>query len=94
MKLRFTTRAANELESVLDYVASHSPGGARRVHMRIKSVFDMLVYYPKAGAQSTHPRLRRLTINPYPYLIYYEVAADEVVIHSVRHTARNPDEFG
>ncbi len=62
--------------------------------MRIKSVFDMLVYYPKAGAQSTHPRLRRLTINPYPYLIYYEVAADEVVIHSVRHTARNPDEFG
>ncbi|CCE10941.1 Plasmid stabilization system (fragment) [Bradyrhizobium sp. STM 3843] len=44
--------------------------------------------HPKAGAQSTHPRLRRPIVNPFPYLIFYEVAADEVIIHGVRHAAR------
>jgi len=34
-----------------------------------------------------------LVVNPYPYLIYYEFNADEVIIHSVRHVARNPDEL-
>ncbi|MGY3452759.1 type II toxin-antitoxin system RelE/ParE family toxin [Bradyrhizobium sp. USDA 4353] len=93
LKLRFTTRAARELEVVLDYIAAHSPSGARRVQTRIKSALDVLAYYPKAGAQSNHPRLRRLVVNPYPYLIYYEVSADEVIVHGVRHAARDPDEL-
>jgi toxin ParE1/3/4 len=93
LKLRFTTRAARELEGVLAYVAAHSPSGARRVHTRIKSALDMLADHPRAGAQSSHPRLRRLVVNPYPYLIYYEVSADEVIVHGVRHAARDPDEL-
>jgi toxin ParE1/3/4 len=27
---------------------------------------------------------------PYPYLIFYKVAEDEIIIHAIRHTARDP----
>lgn len=90
LRLRFTKRAARDLESVLDYIAAHSPSGGTSVQTRIKSVLDMLANYPRAGAQSTHPRLRRLIVNPYPYVIYYEVTTDEVIVHGVRHVARDP----
>jgi toxin ParE1/3/4 len=34
--------------------------------------------------------LRRMIVSPYPYLIFYEATADEIVIHGVRHAARRP----
>jgi hypothetical protein len=30
-----------------------------------------------------------MTTSPYPYLIFYEVVGDEVIIHAVRHGARD-----
>ncbi len=27
---------------------------------------------------------------PYPYLIFYEAADDEIIIHGIRHAARRP----
>jgi len=27
---------------------------------------------------------------PYPYLIFYEAAENEIIIHAVRHAARDP----
>jgi hypothetical protein len=32
-----------------------------------------------------------MTASPYPYLIFYEVAGTDVIIHAVRHAARNPN---
>ena len=31
-----------------------------------------------------------MTTAPYPYLIFYEATDAEVIIHAVRHAARNP----
>jgi toxin ParE1/3/4 len=92
LRLRYTPRAAQELADVLDYIAEHSPQGARHVQARIKAVVDLLMRHPKAGARTSHPRLRRLVVNPYPYLVFYEVTADEIIVHGVRHAARGPDE--
>lgn len=36
------------------------------------------------------PTIRRLTAAPYPCLIFYEVTAAEIIVHAVRHGARNP----
>jgi ParE toxin of type II toxin-antitoxin system, parDE len=44
------------------------------------------------GAVTDDPAIRRLTTTPYPYLIFYEAADDEVVIHAVRHGARDPSD--
>jgi plasmid stabilization system protein ParE len=33
--------------------------------------------------------IRRITTTPYPYLIFYEAADAEIIIHAVRHGARD-----
>jgi toxin ParE1/3/4 len=90
MKLRYTTRAAAELDEVLAFIDRESPQGSRRVKARILAVFDLLLRYPESGKLTNKSRLRRAIVHPYPYLIYYKVTATEVVIHGVRHSARRP----
>jgi toxin ParE1/3/4 len=31
-----------------------------------------------------------MTTTPYPYLVFYEITQTEIIIHSVRHAARDP----
>ena len=42
------------------------------------------------GARTSDPAVRRMTVLPYPYLIFYEPTPDEIIIHAVRHGARDP----
>jgi plasmid stabilization system protein ParE len=90
VKLRYTRRAAAELEDVLSYVKEQSPLGARRVQARIQAITDLLLQHPKVGQVTSNGRLRRMVASPYPYLIFYEVTQDDIVIHGVRHAARRP----
>jgi toxin ParE1/3/4 len=90
VKLRYTLPALADLNSVLDYIAAHSPQGARRVHARIQAIIDLLLFYPGIGTRTDDPTIRRMTALPYPYLIFYEVTETEIIIHAVRHAARDP----
>jgi toxin ParE1/3/4 len=69
-----------------------SPQGAVRIHTRIRAVTDLLLRYPLAGAVTDDPTIRRMTTTPYPYLIFYEATDAEIIIHAVRHGARNPSD--
>lgn len=42
------------------------------------------------GKRTEDPTIRRLTAFPYPYLVFYEVTGTEIIIHAVRHGARDP----
>ena len=90
LKLRYTRPALADLGTILDYVAANSPQGARRVHARIKTLIDLLPQHPYIGRRTSDPVIRRLTTTPYPYLIFYEIAETEIIVHAVRHAARNP----
>ena len=92
MKLRYTSPALADLASILDHVAEHSPQGARRIQQRIQMVTGLLQTHPRIGARTDDPTIRRLLTTPYPYLIFYEIASDDIVIHAVRHAARDDDE--
>ncbi|MSP03215.1 MAG: type II toxin-antitoxin system RelE/ParE family toxin [Acetobacteraceae bacterium] len=90
MKLRYTRPALADLEDVLDYIAAHSPRGARRVQARIQTIVDLLVLHPHIGTRTNDPVIRRMTTSPYPYLVFYEATDTGVIIHAVRHDARDP----
>jgi toxin ParE1/3/4 len=90
VKLRYTAPALADLSSLLDYIAAHSPQGAKRVQRRIQTVIDLLVLHPHIGIRTDDPAIRRLTTLPYPYLVFYEVTETEIIIHAVRHAARDP----
>lgn len=93
MRLRYTLPALANLESVLDYIVGYSPQGARRVQARIQTVIDVLSQQPHIGTRTSDPTIRRMTTLPFPYLIFYETTDEEVIIHAVRHAARNPSDM-
>jgi toxin ParE1/3/4 len=90
VKLRYTLRAAEELDRVLSYIDERSPLGAHHVKKRIEAMIDLIALHPHAGQLTNIRALRRVVAHPYPYLIFYAATDDEVVIHSVRHAARRP----
>jgi len=90
VKLRYTLPALADLDSILRYIATHSPQGAKRVQVRIQTVIDLLLLYPHIGVRTDDPVIRRMTTTPYPYLVFYEATDTEIIIHAVRHAARDP----
>jgi hypothetical protein len=42
---RYTLPALADLRSILDYTATHSPQGAKRVQARIQAIIDLLLIY-------------------------------------------------
>jgi toxin ParE1/3/4 len=90
VRVRYTLPALADLSSILDYIAAHSPQGADRVRTRIRTLIELLAQNPHIGIRTDDPSIRRLTTLPYPYLVFYEVIDDEIIIHAVRHAARNP----
>jgi toxin ParE1/3/4 len=92
VKLRYTIPALADLNSILDQIAEHSPQGATRVNARIESVVRLLLSHPAIGVRTEDPAIRRLITRPYPYLVFYEIAEAEIIMHAIRHAARNPSE--
>ena len=90
MKLRYTLPAIADLNSILDYISESSPRGAERVKLRIQRVTGLLLTQPRIGSPTDDLTIRRLSAPPYPFLIFYEIAGDEIIIHAVRHAARDP----
>lgn len=90
MKLHYTPRALAELSALLDAIAFDSPAGAHRVQFRVKAVIALLPLHPHIGARTDIPAIRRMTTRPYPYLVFYEATETEIIIHAVRHGARDP----
>ncbi len=52
MKLRYTLPALADLNSILDYIAAHSPQGAKRVQARIQTIIDLLSIHPHIGVRT------------------------------------------
>jgi toxin ParE1/3/4 len=90
VRLRYTLPALADLRVILDYIAAHSPQGARRVQARIQTLIDFLLQHPNIGTRTSDPAIRRMTTTPYPYLVFYELTETEIIIHAVRHAARDP----
>ena len=90
VKLRYTAKAADDLEHIINYLLEQSPQGARKVLARIHTLTNLLRQRPYIGRRIGVQEIRRLPIRPYPYLIFYEPKDDEIIIHRVRHGARNP----
>jgi toxin ParE1/3/4 len=88
VRLRVTRRAATQIAKALEYIEADSPQGANRVRERIQTLFRLLEQHPYAGQATDLPGVRRLTLSPYPYLIFYRVTDSEVIVQRVRHTSR------
>jgi plasmid stabilization system protein ParE len=90
VKIRFTRPALANLRSVTDDLDARSPQGARQVRQRIEAALAHLAELPWLGRSTDDPTIRRLTVVPYPDLVFYEVTDANVIVHAVRHGAPDP----
>jgi toxin ParE1/3/4 len=90
MRVRFATRAYDDLASILDYIDSHSPRGAQSVKRTIQRAIELIGQAPECGRRSGVANTRVFPAGRYPYLIYWSIESDEVWIVHIRHAARRP----
>ncbi|WP_239681557.1 type II toxin-antitoxin system RelE/ParE family toxin [Methylorubrum thiocyanatum] len=50
----------------------------------------LLPQHPFARQATVRRGVRRIVASPHPYVLTYRIRNDEIIIRSVRHTARRP----
>jgi plasmid stabilization system protein ParE len=90
MKVRHTRRSRGDLVAILSYLEDRKPQGTRSVKRALKKAIELIGEYPNIGRPSGEQDTRVLPVGRYPYLIYWGVEADQVVIVHIRHAARKP----
>lgn len=88
MIVSLTKRALADLIEIRDYLLPISPRGAESVRRAIVETVDLLGEYPKLGRETDVPRVRMTPVVHYPYVVYYAVLEDEVIVLHIRHGAR------
>ena len=88
MKLRFTPRAASDLEAIHTYIAKDNPDAATAVVERIRRSAQMLETFPYMGREGAVAGTLEHTVSGLAYVIVYRVETgdgDEVVVVSIYH---------
>jgi toxin ParE1/3/4 len=85
-ELRYQRGALADLDEIFAYIARDNEEAAARLVARVEQVAGRIAENPYMGEATRKLRFRRFPVGN--YLIVYEVAADEVIIHYVRHGAR------
>ena len=90
MKLRFTSRAAQDLAEIGDYILEQSPQAALRVRAAILESLQNLILFPNVGRPQNVAGVRKLVTRRYAYLVYYmaDDVAEEIVILTIQNPAR------
>ena len=97
MRLTWSPRARGDIYAIHDWVRQHSEQGATRVIAEIRKTAELIARHPSIGRSTDRPPIRVLPVVRFPYLIYFVVQSDEVIILHVRHGARrdpDPSELG
>jgi toxin ParE1/3/4 len=88
MKVRYTQTALDEIRAIRSYISERNLSAADAVIARVETVVQRILEFPLSSIETDSPRVRMTPVPSYPYLIFYTVEADEVVILHVRHGAR------
>lgn len=91
MIIRYNRRAIRDLVAIADYIRERSPAAAERVRERIERLINGLADYPYQGSQTDEAGIRRLVATPFPYLIFYRIKVETVIILHIRHGRRRPE---
>ena len=90
MNVVYAPRALRDLQGISAYLTERSPGASTRVLATLKTSIDSLSYFPELGRLVDAAGHRRMPVPRYPYLIFYRIAGDELLILHIRHTSRRP----
>jgi plasmid stabilization system protein ParE len=90
MRVRYTPRARNDLQSILQYIDERSPAGAQNVKRAIQRTIELIGEFPQGGRRIGEQGIRVLPAGRYPYLIYWTIETGEAWLVHIRDARRKP----
>jgi addiction module RelE/StbE family toxin len=88
MLVRWTKSAADDLESIVNFVRADNSEAALRVGRKLYEAAKSLSDMPRRGRVGQAPGTRELIVVPLPYIVVYQVLEQDIRIVRVRHTAQ------
>lgn len=88
MRVRYTRTALEEIEGIFSYIAKDNPQAAAEVVAVFEKAVTRLANYPQSAVETDIAGVRAVLALPHPYLIFYSIESETLVIRNVRHAAR------
>lgn len=88
LRVELAEAAQAEVDAIQLYLALQNTGAALRVVDRIVACLNILAEHPLAGREPLTGAGHKLPVSGTPYLIYYDVYEDLVLVTHVVHGAR------
>ena len=88
-RLRLTPEAELDLDDAYNWYRAQAPGLAVNFLAVVGTCLASIRRHPEAY-QLVDPTMRRALLRRFPYAVFYEVEAVEIVVYAVFHCARNP----
>lgn len=89
MKIRYTDRASEELDSAFAWYESRRKGLGFEFLNSVENSLNRLLMFPELYTVC-YANFRRCIIKRFPYVIFYTLEGQEIVIHAVFAHKRNP----
>ena len=90
LTIRYLPPAERDIHAIADYLLERNPDAAARVRGAILRTLEVAAHFPQLGRSQQTPRVRKLVVPRYGYLIYFVVdaAAGELIVLRIRHGRR------
>lgn len=89
-KIKILRIASLEIEESIEFYERRSKGLGKQFLVYLKSYYTILKTNPELFEIKKEPFYRELPLKKFPFVIIFEIYNDEVLIHSIFHTSRNP----
>jgi toxin ParE1/3/4 len=89
MRIRWTTPAADDLESIHEYLRKHEPKLAHSTVAGIHKAIRSLRKFPNRGRKGREEGTRELLLERLPQIVAYCVKEDAVEILHIWHPAQD-----
>jgi len=89
MKLRWTSAAAEDLETIANYLFEKTPAHAARLIREIYNTPTILKDFPNSGRADKKAGTRELVVGSLPYVLVYQVRGDIVYVVRILHGSQN-----
>ena len=84
MSVRYTPRSLQDLENIRRTISKDNPSAAWIVASFIRRTIRNLEHWSYQGRATEKENVRRLAVSTFPYVVYYLVRADQVVVLNTR----------
>ena len=88
--MRLTRPALRDIDRAVEYYLRAAPAQAERFYDEVRQVMSRLADHPESSQRTSRATVRRAVLTHFPFVVFYALVADEVVIHHVRHASRRP----